>query len=621
MINKKIILSILVLIMLVLTGSSSARIDLTGTSGGVGGGSGADGYAGATGHPHNQDLNTTSNVIFARLEGNGTALWWLNWNNLTNVPAGFADGIDNVGSADGYAGPIGHPHNQDLNTTDDVNFNTVTSVFFGDGGNLTNVSYNFSATYTIAKSGGDYTSIQAALDDHPETKTAFIVYPGTYTDTIHFTANNQVVFGAAHPPNTIVTQADANIVNVSDYTSCVIKNLNIRLTAPDSNDVDMITVGDGHLVVVDCKLYLSCSANIPGAYQPHIACIYGSGLYKQKRGEFEYFHSGDTTNGIKAAYDVTGTGDMKILLPCLSNVTNSGTALATTLFVDDGAGTIEIVNICEGRVEDKNASIVTGMGYIGGGTGEVEISYSHLHVIGGNTGNVYAIYHTSSGEVRSSHNKFHIYSTGADRHSFFIGVGDTLTSQFDDIVAPDGAVGAGTLIQVNSPEDGSLIASNNITAGAFFGDGGNLTNISTGKEFASFYLTTGGLSAIGAGENTLVINATSINSDSSIFYLNNNEVTVNKTGYFQITGDCYWNTGGSSRSEYTIWLEKNGVDVLGTRSGIYARGYDTGSTGTFTIITNATSGDVFKIQIQRTLGSASTGYQDDYGTRLTLLEV
>ena len=141
------------------------------------------------------------------------------------------------------------------------------------------------------------------------------------------------------------------------------------------------------------------------------------------------------------------------------------------------------------------------------------------------------------------------------------------------------------------------------------------------KEHASFYLSTGGVTAVAAAETTLVLNEESKNSDSSIFYLSSNTITVNKTSTYLIIGECYFNTGGSSRSEYTIWLEQNNVDVNGTRSGIYERGYDSGSTGCFSIIIPVIDGDVFKMQIQRTDGGATTGYQDNYGTRLSFIEI
>lgn len=71
------------------------------------------------GNPFNQDLNTTDNATFFNITANG---WFIgNGSLLTNVPCC-------------------NLFNQNLNTTNDVIFNKVTSIFHGDGGNLTNVS-------------------------------------------------------------------------------------------------------------------------------------------------------------------------------------------------------------------------------------------------------------------------------------------------------------------------------------------------------------------------------------------------------------------------------------------------------------------------------------------------
>lgn len=141
-----------------------------------------------------------------------------------------------------------------------------------------------------------------------------------------------------------------------------------------------------------------------------------------------------------------------------------------------------------------------------------------------------------------------------------------------------------------------------------------------GLQYASFYLSTGGVTSVADTETTLTINATSVNSNTDIFELATSQITVNKTSYFKISAECYFNTGGSSRSEYTMFLEQNGVEVAGTRTGTYQRGYDSGDTATFSIIILVTSGDVFQLRIVRTDGAATTGYQDDNGTRITFEE-
>ncbi|MGB5631804.1 MAG: hypothetical protein WBM86_03355, partial [Waterburya sp.] len=130
---------------------------------------------------------------------------------------------------------------------------------------------------------------------------------------------------------------------------------------------------------------------------------------------------------------------------------------------------------------------------------------------------------------------------------------------------------------------------------------------------------------VAATATTLTINQTQTSSSGSVFTLTSSVVTVAKTADFQINGECYFNSGGTNRSEYTMWLEVDTgagfAEVPGTRAGIYERGYDSGGTSAFTTILSVTSGDDFRIRIQRTSGGGTTGYQEDNGTRFTFIEV
>ena len=140
------------------------------------------------------------------------------------------------------------------------------------------------------------------------------------------------------------------------------------------------------------------------------------------------------------------------------------------------------------------------------------------------------------------------------------------------------------------------------------------------KEYASFYLDTGGLTGQAGTERTIVINSTHVNSNPSVFSLATNQITVNKTGDYKIDADVYFNNSSTSRTEYTIWLELDGVEVEGSRAGIYQRGYDSGTTGSINLIIPITAGQVLEIRINRTDGGATAGYQDNDGTRLTIEE-
>ena len=139
-------------------------------------------------------------------------------------------------------------------------------------------------------------------------------------------------------------------------------------------------------------------------------------------------------------------------------------------------------------------------------------------------------------------------------------------------------------------------------------------------EYASFYQSTGGITAIAATAVTLNLSSTQTNSNATVFALAANELTVNKTATFKITTDSYINNSSTARCEYSLWLEKDGVEVAGTRHASYQRGYDSGQSQSMTTIIDITSGEVLRIRIQRTDGTGTTGYQDDNGTRLTIEE-
>jgi hypothetical protein len=141
------------------------------------------------------------------------------------------------------------------------------------------------------------------------------------------------------------------------------------------------------------------------------------------------------------------------------------------------------------------------------------------------------------------------------------------------------------------------------------------------KEYASFYLSGAGQTALTNTERTLTINATDVNSNGSVFSLDSNQITVNKTGNFEINANVYLNNSSTARTEYSMWIEKNGVEVVGSRFASYQRGYDSGMSSGVNLITSVTSGDVFQIQCQLTDGSTSSGYQDANGTRFNIKEM
>lgn len=157
-----------------------------------------------------------------------------------------------------------------------------------------------------------------------------------------------------------------------------------------------------------------------------------------------------------------------------------------------------------------------------------------------------------------------------------------------------------------------------VTAMTSSGRGAPMANLI--KHCASFYLSTGGQTAMNNVKRQLTINETSVNTQPGIFALASNQVTVSKPMNAKFSWDVSFNTGSSSRSAFDVWLERDGVEVPGTRSMTYQRGYDSGDTATGTLIIPVLAGQVYRLVAQRVDGGATTGYQNDNGTRLTIEE-
>jgi hypothetical protein len=143
------------------------------------------------------------------------------------------------------------------------------------------------------------------------------------------------------------------------------------------------------------------------------------------------------------------------------------------------------------------------------------------------------------------------------------------------------------------------------------------------KAYSSFYTTTGGVTAIAATPLQLVIGSTRINSGE--FSLASNEITVNKTGNFDITLDCYLNSSGVAQSEYSVYLEidtgSGWSEVTASRAATYQGGNDSGMSLSINLVMAVASGSKFRGSVVRTDGSGTVGYQDDNGTRFSLVEV
>jgi hypothetical protein len=370
---------------------------------------------------------------------------------------------------------------------DDEDLVTSGSATFGD---LTTSKFNspYSSVYVIAKSGGDYTTVQSALTAHAEERALFIVQPGTYTnDTINFSANYQTVMAHGKGNNVIITNS-SQILEAGDYEGVKVKN--IRMNFTPTTAINGVEVNDGTLSFDSCRMDLTTSSAIAGASQPALLAVTGTGTLTTKFGEYTYQHTGNTSTGVKAMLNVATGGTIKLLRPCTSSITNSGTAAATTIGIDSGTGTIELENLCNFTITDTAATIVAGIGYIGG-SGDNSIKDSKITVVGGGANTCYGIYNGGTGSFRSNNNVYSI-TGGALNYSFFTGASAVTTSHFDEITAVDGDSTSGKLSITSSETNGNFTASGVITSGGLL----TTDSVTIDSDSARLYLGDGQDSSI-----------------------------------------------------------------------------------------------------------------------------
>jgi len=458
----------------------------------------------------------------------------------------------------------------------------------------------------------DYTTIQAALTANATQGIMVIVMPGTYTnDTINFTANRQTVTTWGKGNNVIVTNS-SQVVECGDYIGCKVQNLRINFTPTTA--INGIEVNNGEMSMNSCRLDLTTSTDIAGATQPALIATTGTGTLTTKEGEFTYQHTGDTGTGLKAMLSISNGSTIEILRSCDFSMTNSGTATATTAFVDTGTGKIRVEEACIISITDTDATIVVGFGYLGG-SGDNQITHSSLEVTGGGANDCYAVYHGGTGTFRSSHNNV-LISGGANNYGIYVGAGATFIGHMDDIRAADGNQIVGTASVASSEADGQFTVSGIAT----LGDGSTLASAAAptadaeiaNKKYVDdnagggtpnlFYayktsqqVLTGAYAAItGWAATTYDDGAYTFNTTTGI-------LTINTTGIYLVGYGVMFNLETGTRMHAVARLEQDPLgggsyaEVPGTGTSGYGRTVNQGTHGSSLVPIALTATDLLRV--------------------------
>jgi len=315
-------------------------------------------------------------------------------------------------------------------------------------------------THTISPSGGDYTTIQAALTANPTANSLFLVYPGTYSgDTITFTANNQSVIGVGEPETQVISAASAKIVDFAAFTGCMISNITCTITGATAALIDTIVGSTGSLDVNKCIFNVTNSSHT-GANQPACLRITGAGSVDVMRSVFNYTNNVAAAGQVKVAVSL-GAGSYLKIVHSEATVGCTGASTGSAFVYSPTTGELEMID-CQISVTDDTGGLVDGIYYDGTAPGLVQ--NCSITVVGGAANTGAAIQLIGSSTMRSLYNEINVTDSGGISYSFRVAAATELVSKFDDITAADGVDEAGTFTQVSSDGDGNLTASGNLVS-------------------------------------------------------------------------------------------------------------------------------------------------------------
>jgi len=416
---------------------------------------------------------------------------------LNNTHRG-SNGTDhaNVALNDTHRGSAGTDHA-------DVGLNNTHRT--GNGADHADVATNTTAltkldpatTATVATSGGDYTSILTAVTAVGAGGTV-LVYPGTYTETVTFPANNITIRAMGGDENCIITQADANVIDFNTRTGIHIFDMTISVTAATSA-IANVTGSTGDIFLANCGLDMTSSAAIVAASQPCLGKLTGAGMIKVIDGTHTYTHTGACGGTAQKGAFVTANGGT-IDLDKLHELTisNSGAALVSSISLDlASSGNVHMTD-CTCSVTDPDATLIVGLGYIGGTGTSHEFIRNDIHVVATNNTAYGFFAGDTASSTKASYNHLHVTDAAGASYAFFVNTAATATSSYDEIIAADGNVIAGTFTYYARPIDASAF-SGNLSA----------TDVNSQLAFDTLDAMTGGtydviVDAAGGGDYTTV---------------------------------------------------------------------------------------------------------------------
>jgi len=240
-----------------------------------------------------------------------------------------------------------------------------------------------------------------------------------------------------------------------------VKNLKLKSTAT-GNNVSKLFYGEGTMTTFND---VSFDYNISNGYTEEIIDL-EAGSYVFTGCRFDYDSTG--TNGGENNF-ISADGSVTFqIMQGFGTISVVATGSSEHLhFINDESIGNNIIRDFDITIEATSSSYAGHLDFIHSTNSENiesignKITITTPSGIAGSYGQAYHLLGTGGGHIHSTSNRLTIEGFG-DNYIGNISATESLISHFDDIVAEDGIIGAGTYSYVNSPSDGDLQMSGNI---------------------------------------------------------------------------------------------------------------------------------------------------------------
>jgi len=310
----------------------------------------------------------------------------------------------------------------------------------------------------VAKEGGDFTSIQAALDSITDAafdkRYVVVIHAGDYAENVTTKSYVELWGVGEHAPRIRPTSGVAlTLAGAKDYVH--------NLTAePDYGTLTsaetVLLVSSGEHEIDHCEV----SATREGGNYAITAIAMTGGVLQLENTEVEYAIEGGNSGGIEGAIKLSGVSVCSIV-GCAISGTISGTSdIVALLQTVTGSSATFVTAATNVILNNQGTGICAGL-YLSGGSTGVSVVQCNW-VITSNTADAYGGYINSSGNNAVVHTSFNniTISSGGNAYAGLIASGDTWASHFDIIGAPDGTTGAGDVEFVSFDHSNGLFLLN-----------------------------------------------------------------------------------------------------------------------------------------------------------------